>query len=353
MFLFVLFFCTTYLYFLSKYRFSFVLMFPAIFVYSIVSGLQYDVGTDYISYLDIYEDQYRLDFHYVNHEYIFYFIVKILNSLGLPGQSLFLTISFIQGFLFFYFLYRMKKIGINIWLLFFIIFCVTNVYNNQLNLIRQFVSICIMPLILLFVVEGKYFKYFLGVLSASMFHFSSWILFSFIILSKFRLKDSLLIYIFIFSGFFYSLFGAFFQDVVIYLFSNYSHYFNSEYAEGISLSGFLTKLYYLPVILFFFYIYERKDSFLGEYFHLCIIIFTLTYWSFITAMQFGIFERFFTYFLFFYAFPIYYVLNYFYSRKMSLSFFLLFIYILFPYALKTTVFATAEFKYNSILQFIW
>lgn len=353
MFLFVLIFLTFYLYFISKYRASLLLMLPAIFLYSIVAGIQYNVGTDYLSYIDIYGDEYRLLFHFNNNEYLFYYIVRFLNILSLPAQSLFICISFIQGFLLFYFLKKMHIKGVNIWLLFFVIFCVTNIYNNQLNLIRQFVSICMMPILIFLIVDKKYFHYLVGVLLASMFHFSSWILILFPILNFIKIKENFLPIIFFLSGGLYYFLGGSFEKIVSYLFLNYSHYFDSEFAEGMSLSGFLTKLYYLPIILYFFAIYKKNDGWLGDYFHICIVIFTLTYWSFIAAMQIGIFERFFTYFIFFYSFPIYYVINYFYRRNMPIIFFLLILYILIPYALKTTVFATAEFEYTSILKFIW
>src|SRR5690606_24268939 len=139
MFLFVLSYISGYFALIEKYKASLIAMLPAFVLYFLVAGLQYDVGTDYFSYINIFEDSSRHQFYINRGEYLFAYLNIFLNWLELPAQSVFLAISFIQAVLVFIYFKSIKKKGFILALFFIAFICVTNIYNNQLNALRQYV----------------------------------------------------------------------------------------------------------------------------------------------------------------------------------------------------------------------
>lgn len=350
MFLVVLFFISFYFALIEKYKTSLIAMFPAFLLYFLVAGLQYGVGTDYFSYSDIFEDISRHQFYINRSEFLFAYLNTFLNWLELPTQSIFLAISFIQSVLIFIYFKSIKKKGFIITLFFIAFICVTNIYNNQLNGLRQYVVIAALPLLSIFLYEKRFILAIILLGLVSFFHNTAWFLLILLpIYFLYKKFNRSLAYLFLLSSVCYLLLGTVVNELVISFLPNYAHYLQSDYAESHSLRLFVTKLYYLPLIFYFYLIYKKSSSEFGEYFHFMIFAFTLTFWFFLLALSLGITTRFYYYVVFFMVFPMYYLLHYNYVKGKIVSFVIVLGYIVLPYIAKVTFLAKNEFLYKSIL----
>lgn len=350
MFLIVLAYVTLYLLLIEKYKPSFLSFLPAFIIYFLVAGLQYNVGTDYMAYVYTFSGDGSL--YLKKSEYLFYYLMVFLNYLNLPAQSLFLSISFIQSILIFYYFKLIKKDNVILWLFFIAFFCITNIYNNQLNGIRQYVVVCSIPILTLLLYRKKIGLYIAFIFICTLFHSSAVFLIILIPIRIFlrKLHKKIFLIFLIMPGIF--IFSTSFVDELITRFlPNYLHYLDSVYSEGVGMEAYFTKLYYLPGIIYFYYSYNkaRKHNIEHTYFDFMIVVFSLTYWMFILSTELAIASRVFVYFLFFYTFPFYFLLRKFYLDKKILAFSLTLIYIITPYILKVTFLAKGEYLYNSII----
>lgn len=350
MFLVVLTFVAVYFSLTERYKPSMLVMFPAFLVYFLVAGLQYGVGTDYFSYISIFEDESRHDFYFERKEYLFSYLNSLLLWLEMPVQSIFLAIAFIQASLVFMYFKAIKKKGFILFLFFVVFFCVTNIYNNQLNGLRQYVVITAMPLLTILLYEKRYVWFLVGLLLASFFHNTAWFLL-FLVPICFLCKkyNRGLFGLFVLSAFCYFLLGGAVEEIVQRFLPSYSHYLKGDFAEGHSLVLFATKLYYLPLIFWFYLVYKKDNTDFGKYFHFMVVVFTLTFWFFIISLYLGIAERFYLYVVFFIAFPIYYLLHNSYKKRKLENFIAVMFYVIMPYVAKVTFLARGEFLYRSVL----
>ena len=353
-FLFVLFYCGIYFYFVDKYKMNVILLTPPFLVYFFISALQYNVGSDYMSYIFIYENQWVMDRYYNTREYFFYFTNIILNSLNLPPQAVFFVFSFVQSLFVFIYFSMFKKRGGVLWLFFIIFFCVTNIYHNQMNGIRQYSVIALVPLVSLLLFERKYVLLSVVFLLASTFHLSFFVLFLFIILYLIYLKFNVnYLFCFIVTLPIY----IFLPKVVIpflELFDmQYLSYIDTDYFKEGGGMVVLPKLYYLPVILLFYWV-NHKESFdsinerLAPYFSFSIFIFSCSYWAILMSLDIALLSRVAIYFWFFIVFPIYNVCIYLYKNSIYFFYLVLF-YILLPYLAKVTFLAKNEYLYKSFI----
>jgi len=322
-----------------------------------VAALQYKVGTDYLSYVYIYNNQPEtLIKYYEGGEYSFYYLNKMLSWFNAPAQSIFVVFSFIQSFFIFLFFSKMKVRGYQIYFIFYVFFTVTNIYNNQLNVIRQYAALSMLPLITYYCYQNKNIKALCLIFFASTFHSSAFLFFLVYIFKYINTKiDSKMhFWFFVISLPVYILFGKNAGYFVSLLAGGYSSYLGTSFFSGQENVIFMiTKVYYIPLFFLYFYIFHRNEKYNhceGDgYFKYCMTIFSLTYWSFVLILFAGIFSRISDYFKFFYIFPIYYLSVYFYSRKKIMYLMFVLIYIAFPYFLKVTFFANAEFSYRSYI----
>lgn len=253
MFLIVLVYVTCYLALIERYKPSLLAMLPAFLVYFLVAGLQFDVGTDYFSYVDIFYDNERNQLYFNRNEFFFFWLNDALNKMGLPAQSLFLAISFVQASLLFIYLKKIKAYGISLWLLFFVFYVVTNIYNNQLNGLRQFVVVSAIPLLTILLFEKRYLRFLAVLAFVSFFHNTAW--FVLFLAAAFLVRKAIssrLIYLFLVSAIGYLIIGVFIYELVEIILPSYSHYLLSDHADEYSILSFITKLYYLPLIFYFF-----------------------------------------------------------------------------------------------------
>lgn len=351
MFLFVLFYVFIYFVVIEKYKASFLSFLPAFLVYFFVAGMQYGVGTDYFSYVDIYENPSIWNRYYSKKEYLFYWLNVLLNQLSLPTQSLFLAFSLVNSTLLFVYFKKIKSQGFILSLFFFAFFCVTNIYNNQLNGLRQYVVIAALPLITWYLYYDKKILAVVLLLAASFFHNTAWIVLLFIfplfILDK-KTNISLSL-VFVCSFFVYFILGKYLNPLVSWILPSYAHYLDSELSERMALTQLITKLYYLPLLIYFYFVYKKNHEKGGRYLHFMLLCASATYWFFILGLYLGIANRIYSYVIFFSAFPIYYLLYRSWVLKRKYEFLLIFLYVLTPYIAKVTFLAKAEFLYRAII----
>lgn len=351
MFLIVFLFASIYFFLIERYRASLLIMLPALLLYFFVAAFQYGVGTDYFSYVEIYQSEEKQNYYYNKGELLFFGLNQYLNWMDLPAQSIFIAISFIQSLLIFVYFKKIKTNGIILWLFFVIFFTVTNIYNNQLNLLRQFVVVALLPILTFIVFERRWLKFLIVVFIGYLFHASAlFLLFMIpIYFLQSRIKASNIVLYFILSAGGYYYLGGMAGGIVKNYLQAYQHYVSSELAVGFSLMLFITKLYYLPVFLYFFLTYKKQETMPWQYLHFMVVIFSMTYWFFLLSLSFGIAERLYYYLTFFYIFPIYYLLHRSIKNNNGFEFTLLFTYIVLPYFAKVTFLARGEYLYNSVL----
>jgi hypothetical protein len=346
---------TFYLYYVEKkfkkIKYPYLVLLPVIYIYWIGLALQYDVGTDYFAYIDMYKVG-TSNYIYNNNEYGFYYIMEFLRYMDFGEQSIFVVIGFIDTILLIYIILLYNKYGFKLWLFFLIFFLVSTIYHNQMNVLRQFVAILFVPIFFIYIYQKKYIKSFLLSILALSFHrsFLLVILLAPIVIVVNKLSDLKLFVMFLFLPLVFLLFSPLIMhNVVDLFFSSYTHYFGNININIISL---LTKFYYIPILFYFWHIYLNKNfinNINKKLIHFLITIFTITYSMYLLDLFFPLHGRLFQYFNIFYIIPIYYVIEYNIKNKKYFIVSVLFLYILSPYYVKTVVIPSSEYKYESIL----
>lgn len=137
----------------------------SIFASSIVIGLRYDVGVDFLNYEYIYTHQY---FEEVEDGYAL--INKLFFSLGLPSSSIFTLVAFLQLFLF---AKGVENINPRYLPLAFFFYFTTLYFFLSLNVLRQTLAFSIFVYSIKFIVNKQLVKYIIVLLLASTIHKSA------------------------------------------------------------------------------------------------------------------------------------------------------------------------------------
>ncbi len=355
-YLFLLFYSVFYLYLVesinSKKRFSWlVAVAPVGVLYFSIPALQYGIGTDYFSYINIVELGYSPGIE-KSGEFFFLYLIKILNHLDVNPQLFFVITAFLQASLIFYLFSILRSSGYLSYVLFFIFFTVTGIYHNQMNGVRQSLAILLVPFVLILFYDRKYVKGVVVLFLGLMFHKSFFIVGAvipvFLCANKLFRKAGSKLFLFIASPLIvYFLFKFAFEYLLINVFDQYAHYLDSNIEVG--WINIATKVYYTPIFLLFWLYYVRDGGFLAaKYFNFFITVFSITHALYLTDLVFPFYGRVFQYFVFFYIFPVYFLVFRLAKLKDFFSVFLVFLYCLAPYCFKV-IFSVAEYKFDTIL----
>lgn len=363
-YLLVLFLSVAYVYFLEKsvksssVLFWFLGLVPFYVILFFIPGFQDGIGTDYETYYQAYFTNYINVFRNKD-EWVIFYMFLYLREWNLGPQAFFYIVTTINLIFLGFTLAILKTNGYKILIIFFIWFVVSNYYHNQMNIIRQFITVFSFPLLLLLIISKKYIYAFLlaalSVFTHQVFIVAGLFLVTIFFLKRYFKKEYMFA-LFIISIFFY----IFILPSISYIILNYIFPFYSQYASvlnsGLDNYIFLaTKLYYLPGFLLFYYIYYNKKEFYSyfrnkhKYFNLFIGIFSITALSFLSLLFIGRFNRIYVYFIFFSLFPFYYLYYYFIKYRNFFFFFLFSLYLLLPYILKVVVFPAREFTFSTML----
>ena len=201
---------------------------------SLVIGCRYQVGTDWDSYREFYEyvKKYGLSGMggYADFEPIYYILNWLISLLGLPYQALFAIVMMIHLFLLYNLLSKYPSV-----LPFGLFFYVTFVFTTTLNIQRQTLAFCIFLFSLRYFVRGSFIKYFLCILIAIGFHYSSAILL-FAYLLRFNLFKILNNRFWVFCMYFASfLLFNYLLDLLYYLFDSILSF--DKYTRNLQMVG--------------------------------------------------------------------------------------------------------------------
>lgn len=144
-----------------------------IIYFTLIIGLRYDVGVDYLLYREVFLGQVssRADFtahigNYVSFEPGFSIITNFFAKHKMPPCYLFLSIAFLQILFLFKFCERYKSIAG--WLMFF--FITSSTFFDSLNTMRQMVAFYMFLCTLIFIEQRKFFHFFCTIIIISLFH---------------------------------------------------------------------------------------------------------------------------------------------------------------------------------------
>lgn len=310
----------------------------------IILGGQYYVGTDYPTYLSLFEGN-NIDYYYSNGEYLFYWTIYLCNQIGIKGQALFYIFYAINSFIIFLIL---KRIKVNYYFIFIILYITySNIFNNQLNILRQSLAIHLCTLAFIEFCENKTLKSLLLIIVSSMFHVSSiimvviYLLKYTLYLSQKKLKCILI----------FSIIGSFiisYQTINLisgYLPDTYANHLINE-NNTTSIINIITKYIFIPIFWFSTGLlsnnsltkFEKKLYYCG-YLGFCIKILLL---------RMPIVNRLADYFIIISIFPIFFYIRYFFIHKKTFLFLSLILFFLCFYAVKTVLMPQSEYLYNSI-----
>lgn len=316
-----------------------------------VPSLQHNVGTDYFSYISIYNDPSALDYYARKYEYGFYYVVVLLKEFDFDAQSLFVVVGFIQTALFINFIRISfkKESYVGLALIFTFFFFTTNVFHNQMNVIRAYVSVLCFLNSIIYLRSGSAFLSFLFFILGACWHKS--IIFTLPLyfigsgLSIWLINRALRVFLASFiifgSGVLYNFIGV----IVEVIAPMYKHYLTSK-ERSISFLLILTKLYYYPFYIVFIYHLRKFDVSKFNKIDIALIsTWLLTINSVLFIFYFARFNRVFYFFSPFLFVPFYYL----YVMKKPFWVFLGLIFTFAAYFAKVVIFPTAEFSYESII----
>lgn len=327
---------------------AFLLLFlPLVGVWLLICGGQDGVGTDYGSYLGLFNGEF-IDYYKKTGEILFYYIVFYANQIGLKGQILF-YIFYSIGFVFFFLIIR--KLQIKYVFIFILLYItISNLFNNQLNTLRQTIAVYIGTYAIIQLFDKKKIYFFILWIIASMIHISAYafILFcSFLFVKKMNCKILYIIFLSsIVLGILLNVEFLLENLPFDYLPITYTHYATTGHLDETNFVVRLTKYIFIPlywnsIILIK---YKRiKDYELMLYnagFVSVCIRFLLINISYVSRLS--------ELFLILSLFPLYYYLRDLYIHRKRLLFFCIVIGLILFYALKTVLFPKGEYLYNSI-----
>ena len=319
---------------------------PIFLIWLSICGGQYDVGTDYWSYYGFFngEDFYKFR---DSGEYLFAWIISLCNSLGLYGQSLFYVF---YGINFYFFYLILKRIDLKYIFLFILLYItITGLFNNQLNALRQATAIYMGTYALILIVERKKWKAFFFIILSALIHRSAFFLL--VALGMTRLvrrlmPKSLFVLLCISLCCSFVLRVEMLELIIPYLSDIYTNYIMGQESGDKSILLKITKLIFIPFYLFALFRFKKME--------LTELETVLFKWGFISfclrlmVLNMSVVYRIFDYFLLLSVFPFYYYLRYLVRNNRSFVFVAIVFLLSVFYILKVTVFASAEYQYESV-----
>lgn len=324
----------------------FFLLLPVFLIWLIISGGQDSVGTDYESYLYIFDGN-QLDYYREKNEFLFAAIISLFNACGIHGQALFFVFYSINFIFFFLILKRLPTKQIFLCILLYI--TVTNLFNNQLNTLRQATAIYIGTYAAFLIFEGKKIKALFYVLVAALIHQSAVILIIFYLLKNVAIKCSfkqLVILLLAAIGLSFILQPNSINFLAPYLPEAYMWHILGGAVEEKSLILKVTKYIFVPIyILALIYFYKNRSN---DWESLLFKSGWIAYCIRLSLLNLTLVARITDYFLILSIFPILLYINYLYKLYKVFLFLAILMGLSVFYGLKVTVFARGEYLYNSI-----
>lgn len=330
---------------------SFMLLTILVFVLAYLPSLQFGVGTDYFNYVRIFNSPEELELYYRKKEFFFYFLVKFLNYLGFPPQSLFVLTSLISALLLVNILRKLNCEGYRLGILVFCLVIVTNMLHNQMNIIRTYIAVYAIINVFLYKIEGRWIWSAAFSVLAVTSHQTAYLFIPFLFVPKsvYKYIVNHPVFFYLIGSFIYLIGLPFYliDMLVSYVAPFYSHYLRGD-LDSAGLVNLLTRAVYFPFHVIFIFLLLSNRVYLRSNIEIFIVaVWLLTANFYLLFMYWGHFFRIYHYFSFFSIVPVYYVLNY---LRTHVVLFILFVsYALLPYIAKVVLFPVGEYKYESFL----
>ena len=313
----------------------------------LVLGLQYNVGTDYFSYIKLIHNS---ELILRKKEYLFYFILKLTSFLNIGDQFLFIIVSSLQIIFTFIFFRQIEKKNISILIILLLYFTLSGIFFNQMNILRQYLVLPLFSIALIYFQEKKYLRFIALIIVSSFFHQSSIIGFLFLpllFLCK-KIYSRKLYLLFMLLVFAISFVGI--KDLLVFVISKlspiYSHYIDSQFSERVSITRMLVKYLSLPLYVYSVY-YSSK---INDKRHIYLYnLGLLGISSFYIFSELTILLRVALYFNFFKIFPIYFLIIELKRNNKKLELMIVLMYIMGLFILKTVFFPAGEYIYSNII----
>lgn len=230
-------------------RYFFII--PSFLLLFSISSFRGDFNVDYKNYSYLFELYNRFDFleslQYTNIEKGYIFLSRLVGAFTDSAIYLFATTTFIILLCFYS---QFNKHSTYIWLS-VLMFVTIGSFYPSFNIMRQILASAIVFSGSTFLYERKFFKYFLVIMLASLFHVTSLIMlvFYFILNFKFSFRN-------IFFVLFSSVLIILFLDVIIMIIQTYYY---TSYVEGAyGMEGASFKIAILPISFVVFSIINYK-----------------------------------------------------------------------------------------------
>lgn len=345
---------TLYFYFIRKIKkIDIVSCSPIIIIWSIIIGGQYNVGTDYFSYLRIFNNESYLELYFRKKEYIFYYLIRMLKFFVQNGQILFLTLGIIENILFIMIIKKLLRLKIlkNKYIYIFIYLFLTygTIFYNQMNGLRQFFNIYLFFFMILFAIEKKYviynFIFFIGLNMHRSLILVYPFYFIYLFLKKKITKKILILGIVAVFMINFIDIEKYITEIVSYI-PRYSHYIESSFFNLSPLKEKIIKLLYIPFIIESIFLIEKiQNPLQREILKIGIISYIIK----IGCLVIPITNRVGEYFTLLSLFPIYFLIIYYIKNNNRLKLVGLLGIITLIYILKIFIFAKGEYLYQFYL----
>ena len=331
----------------NKFFTYFLFLFPMWVIWLIICGGQDAVGTDYTTYYSIFKTQ-DVTLYYKKLEFKFAYVVEICGFLELDPQTPFYFFYFIGALFFIKILTKLQHESIFIFIILYI--CISTVFNNQLNGLRQYIALYLCTYALMVLPEAKGVqKFLIYIILAAFIHSSSFLLLPLVILRFYpniTFKGALILLIF--SIIFGALGG--YSIIIAHLSflipTHYQHYIGGTFDIGYGISKTITKLIFIP--FYFYSLYLLKDKKLDCYNLYLYKIGLIGYSIRVMFLNNLIFNRIGNTFLLISMLPLYFLLRDLYINQKYIKFILITTFFITFYLSKVLLFPTQEYLYKSI-----
>lgn len=327
----------------SVYLFA---LLPFIGLWIFMVGGQYEVGTDYQSYLSFFNGKRDVDYFAAKGEYCFSTIVDFFQSIGIYGQFYFYFFAAISVLLY---LQIAREVTFTHYALFFFLFMtVSTLFHTQMNGLRQCMAVYFSTLSFILFICGRRIVP-LGLMFVAVgFHISAMALLPLFFLTKLSFSTNIArVCIVVAAILSFASFDSLLEQVILSI-PQYEYYAESEYFQSdISLLNKLTKLAYLPIYLLSLSVIKggKISGIEMRLFQFGLLAYLLKTVSIVSSVT----NRFGYYFMILSMLPIFYYLRSIQKEKRIL-FIVICAYILIMYAVKVVLFPTREYLYDSILR---
>lgn len=345
-----------YSYFVSCYcrnqyygvRTALIFLIPVFLIWLALCGGQYEVGTDYGSYLALFNGD-DLSRYLYKGEVLFVSIIELCNAIGVRGQTLFYIFYSINFVFLTLIMSRFKSRQLFLFILLYIV--VTSLFNNQLNILRQTTACYIGTYAGLLILENKRKKGLVFILLASMIHNMALVFLLFYannIVCKLSIR-TLFLFLIIFSFIGLNLNIEFLFNFIPFLPPDYAWHIQGGGVNEQKIFLIITKYIYLPIYLLslsYFRVRPEKYNQIKGLYNWGILAFALR----LFVVNLTIVSRIFDFFLLFSIFPLLFFLSEISTMRRKL-YYIIVASLIAIYSAKVLLFPTGEYDYKSIYNY--